>query len=434
MALSLTGSSPDARALVSELYDRVVDYERQAGRRRRRQFATGTKLADALDRFVGDLLHAGWSLGGSGYAKRTVGASTFTHSPVKYDTFQAVRVALKGMGLLEERPGTKRYAQGFEPGTNLQLRGKPTAFKATESLLSLARRHSIDGSSFWQHFRPDLPDPPVVLRERSMGRGEIKERGRTLPVTDWPDGWESAAEEVRKINRFLSGFDLAGANHFGYVRIFTRIGGAAFRWNAHGRLYSVATMGSYQQVDAGQRLKIRIAGDPVAEVDIRASHATIHHGLRRLPFIGPVDPDDPYLLGGFPRSTVKAWMTATLGNGSPIRRWSAATAKDLQSEHSEASSAKVPSARQVGDAVMSHYPALAELADQDLWASLQFVESEIILRSMLRLMDIGVPSLSVHDALLVRASDVGDTQALLKEEFFNRVGVAPILTVKTAAR
>jgi len=64
-----------------------------------------------------------------------------------------------------------------------------------------------------------------------------------------------------------------------------------------------------------------INGEPVAEIDIRASYLTIFlskHGIQ-------LDAEqDPYVLEGPEppdRSAVKAWMVATFGNSKPIRRW-----------------------------------------------------------------------------------------------------------------
>ena len=80
-----------------------------------------------------------------------------------------------------------------------------------------------------------------------------------------------------------------------------------------GRLYSQHFTDSYQVMSAEQRLKMTINGDPVAEIDIRASYLTIFlslHGIQ-------LPEDDPYELPGLGpehRDAVKAWMVATFGN------------------------------------------------------------------------------------------------------------------------
>jgi hypothetical protein len=67
------------------------------------------------------------------------------------------------------------------------------------------------------------------------------------------------------------------------------------------------------------RRHIQINGAAVTEVDVRASHLTILHGLagRTLP-----EREDLYGELGFPREVIKLWVTATLGAEWPIERWS----------------------------------------------------------------------------------------------------------------
>jgi hypothetical protein len=67
-----------------------------------------------------------------------------------------------------------------------------------------------------------------------------------------------------------------------------------------------------------ERLGIRIGGEAVAEVDVAAAHLSIMRGLLRL----PIPAGDPYEITGATRCrpAVKAWILATLGKGSPVKR------------------------------------------------------------------------------------------------------------------
>jgi hypothetical protein len=67
---------------------------------------------------------------------------------------------------------------------------------------------------------------------------------------------------------------------------------------------------SYQTLKKPQRLQMTLDGEPVAEIDIRASYLTLLHGLRRIPF----DPAerDPYKIDHLPRAVVKTWVTMTI--------------------------------------------------------------------------------------------------------------------------
>jgi hypothetical protein len=58
-----------------------------------------------------------------------------------------------------------------------------------------------------------------------------------------------------------------------------------------------------------------------------------------------------------------------------------------------------------------------------------FVESEIIIRTMLELMSMGIPSLPVHDSLIVQQSREAIAVDVLKQQFRARTGVIPKLDV-----
>ena len=67
------------------------------------------------------------------------------------------------------------------------------------------------------------------------------------------------------------------AYHHGYIRIFQNGDEAGFNWNFGGGLYSQPPAFNYQQMSKLKRLKMTINGEPVAEIDIRASYLTLFH-------------------------------------------------------------------------------------------------------------------------------------------------------------
>ena len=54
-----------------------------------------------------------------------------------------------------------------------------------------------------------------------------------------------------------------------------------------------------------------IGGEEVVEIDINASYLTILHGMAGYPL---PNRDDLYAIGGYNRTIVKAWITATIGH------------------------------------------------------------------------------------------------------------------------
>jgi hypothetical protein len=59
-----------------------------------------------------------------------------------------------------------------------------------------------------------------------------------------------------------------------------------------------------------------------------------------------------------------------------------------------------------------------------------FLESEVILATMLKLMKRGVPSLPVHDSLIVRREDAESSKMCLEAEYESKIGIRPYVRVK----
>jgi hypothetical protein len=175
------------------------------------------------------------------------------------------------------------------------------------------------------------------------------------------------------------------------------------------------------------RLKMTINGEPVAEIDIRASYLTIFLSLHGIQL-----PDgDPYELPGLGsqhRDAVKQWMVATFGNSKPIVRW---PSRMLQ---------KQPELKQhrvsaITEAALAKYPALATWGQPlrtvtHSWADLMWLESNVMLATMLALKrERAIPSLSVHDSLIVPAHNAEEARTTLEEKFLQQRDVKPRLKI-----
>ena len=66
------------------------------------------------------------------------------------------------------------------------------------------------------------------------------------------------------------------------------------------------------------RAMIKIGGEEVVEIDIKAYYLTILHGISG--FALP-ERDDIYDISGIDRAIVKAWITSTIGHHSFHSRW-----------------------------------------------------------------------------------------------------------------
>jgi hypothetical protein len=103
------------------------------------------------------------------------------------------------------------------------------------------------------------------------------------------------------------------------------------------------------------------------------------------------------------------------------------TGKDLRKHHPLSA---------IRHAVGEAYPLLAALrsgeARPPIWAELMYLESEALLRTMLALKEEGVPSLSVHDSLIVQKSRERLARSLLESNYTVTTSAAPHITLKSA--
>ena len=82
--------------------------------------------------------------------------------------------------------------------------------------------------------------------------------------------------------------------------------------------------------------------------------------------------------------------------------------------------------------VLEHFPIMRDWPDAGVrWSKLMFIESEIIIGTMLELMETyNAPSFPVHDSLIVRKSDQDLAMKVLTKQFKAKAGIMPRLKVK----
>ncbi len=177
-----------------------------------------------------------------------------------------------------------------------------------------------------------------------------------------------------------------------------------------------------------ERVKMTINGEPVSEIDIKASHLTIYHVMVGEPLKGS---GDPYVQAGVAdRSIAKLWTVASFGSSKPATQWPPKMVKDFKKDTGK-DLRKQAKAREVGRKMLAAFPALKRLeGHSDIWADLQFREARAVIGTMLILMrQYHVPSLSMHDGIIVPRSKANLAKATLASEFRRVVGTMPILTV-----
>jgi hypothetical protein len=393
-------TSDEAKAFVAKLAGMVDEHAHAVGLRKKKRNKTAERLQYATGAFLANLLRAQGPEQSSEWVYRSMYAKGFTGASVSYRTFKTLVESLKGLAFIEQIAGHK---VSDDPGDT----GKYAArFRATPALLGYCGEHGVEPTSALDHFEFefDLPEYPLELRARKVGSfySDTKPPGRPMEFERIPRV-EQLESHVRELNEFFAKQTLRGGSHEGYVRIFHNGDDPHFDWNLGGRLYSQHFTDSYQVLSADKRAAMTINGEPVAEIDIRASYLTIFLSLHGIQLDTEGDPYELEGLGETERFAVKSWTVATFGNSKPIRRWP----QEMLKKSPELKEHKVAA---ITKAALKKYPALVAWG-QPLngrvhgWADLMWLESAAMFSTMLNLKrEYGVPSLSVHDSLIVPAS------------------------------
>jgi hypothetical protein len=399
-ALLSRAHSDQARAVVDVVVKLVAERELAAGIRTNKRDKKHTALRTAVERLLADLLEAKASERAKGYVYRTARPADFTGEPVSYRSFKSLVDAMVSLGLLERYAGFQMWDELF--GKVVPTRRKATRYRATQQLLGIFDQHGISAADFHQHFLIPLPDKPLRLRTASR-RSEYGTKIGGRPMSFKPTQLTVKLEnQIKRLNEFFDGFELEGGVHRGYIRVFNNGDHSKFDWNMGGRLYGHVER-SYQQMERSDRLRMKISGAPVCEIDIRASYLTIFHALYGKPFDPSNDPYDIPMLGPEARDVVKMWITASFGNNAPISRWPTELVAKCR-ERTGMKLGKRYSAAKVGELVVQSLPLLAKLSKHQTrigWAELMYLESQAMVTTMLELMDDQIPSLAVHDSIIV---------------------------------
>ncbi|HEX6957767.1 MAG TPA: hypothetical protein VF194_07255 [Ferrovibrio sp.] len=422
--------SPEAERLIEDILHQV---ELREGRHYQRGAASQERLRAAVRALVGGLLlHAG-RYGTSEWCWMQTSAGAFTGTGIGYRQYRAVEKAMLEAGLIEKLEGFNKFygvPGEFGPGVALARRFA-ARFRGTERLWECARRHGIALEEVGQHFERLRPsdNTPVYIKPLSA-----KVAGRRIPGKhlSLPRSGKAAIElerivaGVREVNAFVAGRQVEGCDPITFQRGYSVDLNHGGRWYARGD--------NYQNLPKEARLGLRIDGEPVAEVDVRASHLTILLGMQGL----PLPEGDPYAGFGYPREVVKAWIVATLGAGAPAARWSPQAARSLRED---GVSLDGITAAMVREAVLQRYPFLSTLPallgcpQEPRLSSLRLmnIEANALTMAMQYLrVARDVLALPMHDSLIVPQSAVRAAEEALRQSYRAAIGLYPKLTVRVA--
>lgn len=354
----------------------------------------------ALGTFLADLL----LIGRNGvWSNRSLKDGDFKDTKVGRRAFRPVMEALQRARLIDVLPGY-RGTQGLTIGA--RTTGRQTRFRPTPRLLRFLEASGVPLDALLDHFTPGEKDAPrsqdlLQLRGTKPKRTsrELKQKAPTLPIDPADPVAIRLRSEVEEINTFLRSCRIDGFAFPGLCRIFNEGDKVATRWRRGGRFYCLPGGGDYMAWKGKKEARaagMRLQGEEVVEVDLQACHLTIFYALMGEPFDNTID---PYEVPEVPRKSVKDWVTFALGSGTIIPKnadwyW------------------------KVRSAALARHPILRRL-DQSRLNSLdfQFHEAEVMKRAMGFLRRFGVPSLPVHDSLIIPRSAREDAKGALTIAF-----------------
>ncbi|MGY4173985.1 hypothetical protein [Bradyrhizobium sp. USDA 4529] len=431
--LRATPASAEAFGLISGLAKRYPRPQAAKGKAYRRE-KTLVDHAHAVGAFVADLLAAIESERSEGWLRCSLRKQDYTGQYISWRMFDAVRQAFTEAGLVEHKPGYPGSYQFANPGPMV---GKLTRYRATPSLLTVCEAHGVTPANVRERFRFEEVMPSELVQ-------------LTSPFQKTPDTEkvQQLRGQVEALNAFFDKHTLVYGQikHLGWVRKFHKAGNLqTYRWDKGGRLYSYPQNAAcYQHLSEPQRLEMRIDGEDVVEIDISSSYLTIFYAWcdQKLDtesdayggILGPTNLD---------REVAKFCINVSFGNGQFLTAWTKKIKQEFRDRlerkglSPDAFNPKAYPMREIKRRVLERHPILERLGGEIRgrvrdWADLMFVESQIIIGTMLELMAKDIPSLPVHDSLIVPASKEAVAVTVLKQQFRTHTGVMPKLDVGRA--
>ena len=395
------------------------DITRIETRTRARKKQDKISFEAAIGRVIGDILIS-YNQKKSKYAHRSIRRTTFGDGPIRIDTFLGVIHPMIQLGYLNEVKGGNLSGwntSSFHPGLS-------TRFSATQSMIDLTNRLGLALEDLEIHFKREPSLDEIRLKAASVRNRQVKTEGKLLRVPNTVQT-DEIRSRLNNINTFLLQQSYDGMAFYGLRRIYNEGDSNSFNWDMGGRLYAVAE-DNYQRQKSTVRTSFKINGDPVVEIDINASYLRILHGLRG--FTIPKS-NDIYEINGLDRIYVKAWVTATLGFDRFHKSWPKMAIENIKKAN--LIRPKSLTMEKVGAMVLEKFPVLADWPTCGIrWSHLMFHESEALMRTIEVLQSRGIPSLPVHDSLIVPAKHEEVAQKLLVETFEEEFGVSFIVSVK----
>lgn len=423
---SRAASSDAAKAWVAELLEITLAHEaKHHTRSRARRKADHDTFVGAIGAFSSDLLRHSVNKDAQGFMYRSADKDNLAATLVSHTSFTQLVKFWVGMGLME-KTGHLHFVDSMADDQAGNYR-KVRRFRATPAFLELAARHGITPETVRDHFETSHRHVNVVqVRAKKAGNKAAPSRAKLIKQKG--AAYEAQCERVRRLNALMAGHSYSLDDTPMVRRVFNCGDRPGFNFNLGGRFYC-SSEHNWMEMSKERRALILIDGEETVEVDVRASYLTILYGR-----CGKVMNNnyDPYTVTGYPRDIVKKVVVAAIGSGKMPKKWP----KGFNTEHKrEQEDGCQPKDRyklkDIVQSLLDHHPVLTCLESDRLdWANLQYEEAECFLAAMLELHEEhGIPSLPVHDSLIVRRRDIGLAIKALAGAYEARLGVQPVMSI-----
>lgn len=281
-------------------------------------------------------------------------------------------------------------------------KGRMTTLGAGPVLVKMIKQSGVSVSDFGRHPEEEV----IVLKGPKPYANGAAER------SDYEDTAETVRmrSEMRQINAWLEAADIeyhpvddaprharVNDHQRRLQRIFTN-----GRFDHHGRLYG----GFWQTLSKDDRLSnIVIDGDPVVGLDYGQMGVRLMYAEA-----GVVPPQgDVYRIPGLEvhREGVKRFMAAMLNTSKPLKRFPGGL-RDLFPPLIEVGGVKkVRSSELITGLILNAHAPIAHLFHQGQGLQGMAMESDIMVKVLLELIDRGITALPIHDGLLVGEGHAG---------------------------
>lgn len=405
-------ASPAVEQLIQDVLNQVRNYETLYQlRKRKRKQADQVSFEKAVSAVVCDLIHQ--------HLNQPEGRVFITRSHTRLGTRSRYRPAIYSKALpaildvlaspelcfIEQSLG---YEGFFGPS-------QQTTLRAGKRLISRIESAAIGLDAIGLSEEQET----ICLRDT---RDSLWDEGAMLEYEDTPvtSGYR---DQMRTINRWLRQADLdfddlyAGEGKVVDVsnrmlrRIFTQ-----GSFESGGRLFG----GFWQMLGREERrLGLHINGEQSVELDYGQATPRIAYGV--LETVLPME--DAYSIPGFEshRAGMKKVLNAMLFADKPLARMPKGVRKEFSAQHSIS---------EVVSAIEAAHAGLKELFYTGIGHKLQFMESQIMVDVLVRLMSEGVVALPIHDAILVPVSSKELGLRVMDTVFQDHTGIVSKISVK----